>query len=194
MAQLRERNNQIKRELLNTYVPRGSKVLDVGCGQGGDLHKWRHLQVKLTGIDPNSWAIEEAQRRSKGYGTFMVGDIRNAPLEQYDVICYNFSLQYQSLELFSEILKRLKKGGIFLGVVTDPTVLECAIHDGIQVVPVDDSHIQVYIPDTPYYANGPIIEPIIDKHELFRKARDAGLQLIIWETFSMYAKFVFKYK
>lgn len=196
MAHIREQNNFIKRTLLNTYVPRGSKVLDVGCGQGGDLHKWKHLEVDLTGIDPNSWAIEEAKRRSKGnYGTFLVGDIRSAPLEQYDVICYNFSLQYQSLDLFSEIDKRLKKpNGILIGIVTDESLLGNGENDGIFIRRVDENNISVYIPDTPYYANGPITEPLLNKSDLFREARKYGMKPIIWDTFSIYAKFVFIYQ
>lgn len=195
MAHIRERNNFIKRTLLNTYVPKGSKVLDIGCGQGGDLHKWKHLGVELTGVDPNKWAIEEAKRRSKGYGTFLIGDILSAPLEQYDVICYNFSLQYQSLDLFSEIVKRLKKpNGILIGVVTDQTLLGNGKEDGIEIENIDDKYIKVYIPDTPYYANGPVMEPILNKNKLFQEAMKNDMEIVLWETFSIYAKFVFRYK
>ncbi len=193
---LRRVNNTIKRNLLNFWVRKGSSVLDVGCGQGGDIHKWKHIGVKLTGVDPNSWAIEEAIRRSNGYGTFIVGDIRNAPCdEQFDVICYNFSLQYQPVELFTEITKRLKPGGgLLLGVVSDSTRLEHAKEQGIQVTRVDDTHIQVFIPDTPYYANGPVTEPIIQKDVLIAEANRRGFKLRLWEPFSMYAKFVFEYQ
>lgn len=196
MSDLRSRNNTIKRDFLNTWVKKGSKVLDVGCGQGGDLHKWRHIGVQLTGVDPNSWAIKEAQRRSKGqYGTFITGDIRSAPLEQYDVICYNFSLQYQPIDMFEEIVKRLKKpGGLFIGIVTDKIVLCNGKDDGIIIHTVDENHISVYIPDTPYYANGPIVEPVIDKHKLFKIAQENNMVPLLWETFSIYAKFVFKYQ
>lgn len=193
--QLRERNNQIKRDFINTYVHKGSKVLDVGCGQGGDLHKWRYLQVKLTGVDPNSWAIEEAKRRSRGtYGTFLVGDIVSAPRELYDVICYNFSLQYQPLELISEITKRLVNGGILIGVVTNSDKIFLPNEDGIQVKRVSDCSISVFIPDTPYYANGPVEEPILDRETLIKEADGQGLKLLLWESFSIYAKFVFRYQ
>lgn len=194
MADLRGYNNLIKRDFLNTWVKRGSCVLDVGCGQGGDLHKWKHLNVKLVGVDPNQWAIEEARRRSKGYGTFIVGDVRSAPLELYDVICYNFSLQYQPLELLTEVTKRLRHGGLLIGVVSDSTRIEYASEQGIQVTRVDENNIQVFIPNTPYYAHGPITEPILDKTVLIDEAKKLGLDLQIWEPFSMYAKFVFKYQ
>lgn len=195
MTDIRVQNNLIKRDFLNTWVKKGSKVLDVGCGQGGDLHKWKHIGVKLTGVDPNPWAIEEARRRSKNqYGTFIVGDIRSAPLEQYDVICYNFSLQYQPLELFQEIVKRLKKGGLFLGIVTDSTRLFEGGDSQIHIERVDEDHIRVFIPDTPYYAHGPIVEPLVDKDKLIHTANEHNMELVYWDSFSIYSKFVFKYK
>lgn len=193
MTDIRVQNNLIKRDFLNTWVKKGSNVLDVGCGQGGDLHKWKHIGVKLTGVDPNSSAIEEALRRSKNqYGSFIVGDIRSAPNEHYDVICYNFSLQYQSLDLFGEITKRLSKGGLFIGIVTDSTRLKN--DEKIHIEYVDENHIRVFIPDTPYYAHGPIVEPILHKEKFISIASSHGFEILEWSPFSIYAKFVFKYK
>ena len=192
MSDLRTRNNTIKRELLTEWVPRGSEVLDVGCGQGGDVHKWRTLNVKLTGIDPNPIAIQEAIRRSRGYGTFLVGTIVDAPRELYDVICYNFSLQYQSLDLLPEVTKRLRRGGRLVGVVTDSSRLWAASDDGISVQRNQDM-INVYIPNTPYYANGPVNEPILEKSVLCERLKDMGFTCLVWEPFSIYAKFVFTY-
>lgn len=193
---IREQNNIIKREFLNKWVSRGASVLDVGCGQGGDIHKWRHIGVsKLVGIDPNPWAIQEAKRRSRGiFGTFHVGDIRSAPCDKlFDVICYNFSLQYQPLELLGEITHRLVKDGLFIGIITDSTRLDKCEENGIHIEKVDTNHIKVYIPDTPYYANGPVIEPVLDKTVFIQSAQQEGLKLLLWEPFSIYAKFVFKY-
>jgi SAM-dependent methyltransferase len=191
---IRKTNNVIKRDFLNEWVTKGSFVLDVGCGQGGDLHKWRHLGVTLFGIDPSTPAIQEAIRRSKGYGTFDVGTIQSAPPEQFDVICYNFSLQYQSIKLFHEITNRLRPGGLLLGIVTDSTRISESLANGIHVEKVPgDSKISVWIPDTPYYANGPVTEPILDREVLIREAEKNGLKLLLWDPFSIYAKFVFKY-
>lgn len=192
---LRTENNLIKREFLNQWVKRGSKVLDVGCGQGGDIHKWRHLGVDvLVGVDPNPDAIEEARRRSQGrLGVFYVGDVCTVnPKEKFDVICYNFSLQYQSLELLYEVRKRLvEPTGIFLGVVTDSSRLQLAEENGIHVTPITENEIEVFIPNTPYYVNGPVREPILKKEELIRTAEKLGMKLELWEPFSIYAKFVF---
>lgn len=197
---IRKENNAVKRDLIQKWVPIDSSVLDVGCGQGGDIHKWSHSHVRrLVGIDPNPKAIEEARRRSKGraWATFDVGTIESAPLEHFDVICYNFSLQYQPLDLLPEITRRLKSGswgrGLFIGTVTDSTRLGLAHMYGISVESIGPDRIKVYIPDTPYYANGPVVEPVIEKDVLIREAEKLGLRLEIWEPFSIYAKFVFKY-
>jgi SAM-dependent methyltransferase len=186
MKSFRRDNNEIKREFLTSWVPRGSNVLDVGCGQGGDVHKWKYISVKLTGIDPNPIAIEEAKRRSRGYGTFMDGYIYNAPLEKYDIICYNFSLQYQPIEYIDEIKKRLGPGGLLIGVVTDPERIHLAQEYGIHVEKYKNI-ISVYIPGTPYYAHGSVDEPIFQKDEYLKH-----FKCILWEPFSIYAKFVFQ--
>jgi SAM-dependent methyltransferase len=197
MALIRKENNEIKKNLIQKWVPVGASVLDVGCGQGGDIHKWTHARIgRLIGIDPNPSAIEEARRRGKGktWATFDVGTIESAPLELFDVICYNFSLQYQSLDLLPEITRRLKPGGgCLIGTVTDSTRLSLAHMYGISVENTHTGHIQVYIPDTPYYANGPVIEPVLEKDVLIHEAAKIGLRLEIWEPFSIYAKFVFRY-
>jgi SAM-dependent methyltransferase len=197
MALIRKENNEIKKNLIQRWVPAGASVLDVGCGQGGDIHKWTHVRIKkLVGIDPNPSAIEEARRRGKGktWATFDVGTIESAPIELFDVICYNFSLQYQSLDLLTEVVRRLKPdGGCFIGTVTDSTRLGLAHMHGISVESVYPGHIQVYIPDTPYYANGPVVEPVLEKDVLIHEAEKLGLRLEIWEPFSIYAKFVFRY-
>jgi SAM-dependent methyltransferase len=194
MDDLRIRNNTLKRELLSEWVHRGAKVLDVGCGQGGDVHKWKTLHANLTGIDPNPGAIQEAIRRSRGYGKFLVGTITDAPRETYDVVCYNFSLQYQPLDLMTEVTKRLRPGGLLIGVVTDSSRLASAAEDGISVTYIPSSNmIRVYIPGTPYYANGPVDEPILEKHMLFERLKELGFTNLVWEPFSMYSKFVFRY-
>ncbi len=197
--ELRKRNNEIKRDFLQKWVRPGSSVLDVGCGQGGDIHKWRHIGIsKLVGVDPNERAIEEARRRSQGYGRFFVGDIRSVDRdERFDVVCYNFSLQYQSLDLVPEITGRLIRnggGGLLIGIITDSTRLSFGKQDGIHITKVSENRIRVFIPNTPYYANGPITEPLLDKDTFIQCLESHGLKMILWEPFSIYAKFVFQYQ
>ena len=188
---MRKVNNDIKREFLNTWVPRGSSVLDVGCGQGGDLHKWRALGVtNLTGVDPNPLAIEEARRRARGYGNFIVGTIRDIPLEsKFDVICYNFSMQYEDPKNYSHIVSLLNPGGHLIGILPDKSRFEYAYDDGIVLGKISGGQMSVWIPDTPYYANGAVLEPVLDPEEFISNMK---LKLILFgESFSIYSKFVF---
>jgi len=191
---MRRTNNDIKREFLQKWVPKGSKVLDAGCGQGGDIHKWRSLEVEYTGFDPNPVAIQEARRRAGKLGwrpRFIVGLIRDAPDEQFDVVCYNFSFQYQDPSEYQEILRRLRPGGLLLGIVPDPDRFGEASKNGIQLF--DGSvpgKIGVYISGVPYYERGPVEEPVVTREKV---TSDLGLVPILWgESFSIYSKFVFR--
>lgn len=193
---MRRINNDIKREFLQKWVPKGSKVLDAGCGQGGDIHKWHSLDVELVGFDPNPFAIEEAKRRSsqkswKIKPRFFIGNIEDAPLEKFDIVCYNFSFHYQDPKKYPEILKRLKSGGLLIGIVPDPQRFHLGLHDHIFINYVSTHIISVYIPDTPYYINGPIEEPVIERDQVARDLEP--LKMIMWgDSFSIYSKFVFQ--
>jgi len=191
---MRKTNNEIKRDFLQKWVPKGSKVLDAGCGQGGDIHKWNSLDVDYTGFDPNRVAITEARRRAGRLDMktrFIVGTIRDAPNEKFDVICYNFSFQYQDPDEYPEIVGRLKSGGILIGIVPDPGRFIEAEKNGIQLfegsVP---GKVGVYISGTPYYEAGPIEEPVVTCDDVSARL---GLELIEWgDSFSIYSKFVFR--
>ena len=193
---MRRTNNDIKREFLQKWVPKGSKVLDAGCGQGGDIHKWNSLAVEYTGFDPNQGSIEEARRRSSRLAwstkpTFITGTIKDAPDEKFDVICYNFSFQYQDPSGYADIISRLKPDGLLLGIVPDPERFGEASKNGIQIF--DGSipgKIGVYIAGTPYYEGGPIEEPVVYREQV---VESLGIEPILWgESFSIYSKFVFR--
>ena len=194
---MRRVNNEIKRDFIQQWVPKGSKVLDAGCGQGGDIHKWHSLGVELVGFDPNIAAIQEARRRSSQKASwvteprFFVGTIENTPLEEFDVVCYNFSFHYQDPIGYPEILKRLKSGGLFIGIVPDRDLFHLSRQNGISIDYVSKNVISVYIPDTPYYKYGPISEPVIEREKVIESLKP--LKLLSWgDSFSIYSKFVFQ--
>lgn len=63
---LRSYNNWVKSVLIKKHAPTqaGFKILDVGCGKGGDLQKWRHANPSLyVGLDPADVSIEQASGR-----------------------------------------------------------------------------------------------------------------------------------
>lgn len=63
---LRSYNNWVKSVLIIKHAPkeRGFKVLDIGCGKGGDLIKWQHQRPALyVGLDPADISIGNARDR-----------------------------------------------------------------------------------------------------------------------------------
>lgn len=181
--EVRRLSNIEKMEWLAKWVPRGSKVLDVGCGQGGDVHKWRKLGATVTGVDPNPLAIQEARRRCS-ISDFRVGNVRDIR-GKFDVICYNFSLQYETPENYEYIKTLLNPGGIIVGIVPDPVRILAERFKGIHVRRINPGHISVFIEDTPYYALGPVSEPLFDL-ETFKK----HFSMIETEEYLCYLKFV----
>jgi SAM-dependent methyltransferase len=219
MDQVRKLHNSVKRNLIMAYATKGSKVLDVGCGRGGDLHKWKGCI--LTGVDPDADAIAEAKKRSTecGYDSwteFIVGDINAAPMITYDIICYNFSLQYAfknetTLQTtLRQISLRLKKGGYLIGVVPDASRISTPMKDrlgntvdiGPYVAnsPQIGNMILVNLSDGPYYSNGPIPEPLCYKDILFQELEE-WFELESWTKMvpyttglitDIYSKFIFR--
>jgi hypothetical protein len=144
------------------------------------------------GIDPNPYAIEEATRRANTVlpsAMFSVGTILDVPADaRFDYICYNFSLQYESPENYKHIKNHLNDGGFLIGIIPDPTRFNYAKDEGI-TMDLRGDHVSVWIPDTPYYANGPVSEPIVYPETL---KNHIGLKCILYgDSFSIYSKFIF---
>jgi len=72
--QLKKFHNDVKRELIKTFAGGARRLLDLGCGRGGDLHKWADAGIKhVVGVDLSPKEIEEAKRRFR--------ELRGKPLE-----------------------------------------------------------------------------------------------------------------
>lgn len=218
MDELRKRHNDYKRSLIHEITRKGDEILDVGCGFGGDLKKWSSAKAKITMCEPNSQALEEAKRRAndmKMRVNFYFGDIFGCPLKKYDIICYNFSLQYifanrgLFFKTITEISKRIKKNGKFIGIIPDSeyicmkTPYEDELGNYFQLTNgfngMFGDYVNVYLADTPYYTNGYISEPIAYKDLLIRYLGELGFELDVWEHLDgsgisrFYSKFIFTY-
>jgi ubiquinone/menaquinone biosynthesis C-methylase UbiE len=204
MEAIRKAHNLAKRTLIQQTTKPGFRVLDVGCGFGGDLQKWNHIDnIKVDMCDPNEAAVKEAKSRAAGLGMtnvrFYVGDISSCPKFKYDIICYNFSMHYifETPKLFfqtlNEIRLKLKKGGKLIGCIPDSEKI-------IMLTPFQDklgnyfmrNHEQtgygnfgeklfVYLVDTPYYESGAVSEPIGYKDILVTELEKIGIMLDTWE-------------
>ena len=219
MENLRRVHNDEKRELISRVTRKGDSILDVGCGFGGDLKKWENVGANINMCEPNEEALQEAKQRAKNMKirvNFYLGDIHATPVRKHDVICYNFALHYifQTRELFSdtlrEIKKRMKPGGVFVGIIPDSEQI-------MFKTPFSDSHgnffklkstsngdfgekLFVHLADTPYYADGPKSEPLAHKDMLITQLENIGFTMKLWKPLcgnpisELYSKFIFVYR
>lgn len=218
MEVIRKFHNDEKRRLITLVSRPNDEVLDVGCGFGGDLHKWRNAGVVLTMCEPDADALREAKTRAKGLKyrvNFYLGDISMCPKKRYDIVCYNFSLHYAFLSYSTffrtmhEIKNRIKPGGILTGIIPDSmqiifkTPFRDANGNFFEMRETSNGKfgemLNVYLVDTPYYADGPKFEPIAHKDMLVTFLENNGFSLKCWEPLKgnpiseMYSKFIFVY-
>jgi SAM-dependent methyltransferase len=221
MAHLRKMHNDAKRQLIQRWVLPGTKVLDCGCGRGGDWHKWKAARAHVFAIDPDEESLREAEQRAHDtqFGVWFLGQgsiIQAAFAGPYDVICYNFSLHYifEDPVTYRTSIKAiacsLNPNGLLIGVVPEKARAE-ALAD--QYGHFKDSlgnefsilqggrRLNVRLVDGPFYADGGREEPILDANVLIQDLKKVGLELVLWEPMlseptglisDLYSKFVFK--
>jgi len=95
-------NNYVKAELIKRYMPHNGQVLDMPCGKGGDIKKFRaRVTAFYMGIDLVAASIDEARKRHIStkcmFGAvFDVGDF-TLPLDlksKYDLVSCQFAMHY----------------------------------------------------------------------------------------------------
>ena len=209
MEQLRKRHNQIKRDLLNQWVKPESYVLDCGCGRGGDWHKWKALGARVVAIDPDPDSLVEAEDRASriGLGVWFLGqgDIRQAAFAgPFDVVCYNFSIQYivESWDMSIKAIKcAVKPGGYLIGITPEKSLIESAHSPDVfgNQFEIHGDRVLMKLTDGPFYADGPKYEPLLDGGQL-RQALEPEFQCVLWGPVcheqtglvtDIYAQFVF---
>ena len=125
-----------KRQLLHAFAWRSGRLLDLACGRGGDLHKWRALQIAyVKGLDVSERSLDEARSRAGTSGRTLM-DFERADLRapwsdgsngsggaEYDAVSCMFALHYffeseaTARTLFATVARALKVGGVFFGIV-----------------------------------------------------------------------------
>jgi SAM-dependent methyltransferase len=190
--QMRTLHNKCKRDIIGNYVWPGARVLDCGCGRGGDLHKWKMVKQagEVVAIDPDEASMQEARVRAVENGSqvrFLApGDIRHVE-ETFDIICYNFSLHYivNSYEESLEAIKRvLSPGGLLIGIVPEKARAEMLTNgqpwrDRLgNTLEISGDRLWVNLADGPFYADGPRAEPMLDGPEFLERL---GFEVVMWE-------------
>jgi SAM-dependent methyltransferase len=216
---LRQLHNSCKRALISAHVRRGEgmRVLDVGCGRGGDLGKWKDAGAgHVHCVDPDEQSLigpNGVTERSAFLNfpvTTQLGTVLDVVAGEYDIVCYNFSLHYiapRLAESCAVIAQRLRPGGLFIGICPDYDsimAMGCPFRDrlGNSFRMQDDTlFVTVADPSAPFYAGGERSEPVLHRQLLQRELEGLGVQLQSWQPMlqrrnglisDMYSTFVFR--
>lgn len=85
---MRKHHNVLKKELYN-QCKKGSYLIDIGSGKGGDVYKWKGKFEKILAIEPNVTYIKELERRIKVCEMENVVEVLNTHGEDTDSIKTN---------------------------------------------------------------------------------------------------------
>jgi MPBQ/MSBQ methyltransferase len=102
---------------LARFVPKGvKKILDVGCGVGGNAAKMASKGYQVTGICPDPYQEQLFRQNTKGKAGFSLTTLEDYKTgEIFDLVYMSESVQYiPHEEGFKKISKLLKSGGYLL--------------------------------------------------------------------------------
>ena len=152
-SRLQTFHNHAKRVLLQQFARGAHSLLDVACGRGGDLHKWRALGIpNVLGLDVSADSVAEARSRLAKSACpfdyeFVRHDLRQgwSSEKTFDVVTCMFALHYffeteaLACSVMRTVAEALKPGGYFVGIVPDARqVNEC-----IKYGPFDNGLLRV---------------------------------------------------
>lgn len=139
----REVSNAVKAFLIKQFCNRESHVLDIGCGRGGDVHKFARAGVEwYRGVDKSAPSIQKARERAAGAGytefIFTVLDASKwfALGETFSVVTCFFALHYffktaeSAKQVLFNVSRHLTLGGRFICITVDPEVLGNGFTEG----------------------------------------------------------------
>ena len=224
-ALARRRSNAAKRRLIEhaaaRFVVDSIRVLDVACGKGGDLWKWKGIGKvsQYVGIDSSHHSIEEAKRRHAKVGSFpakfQVLDARkNLDWAEtfegaFDIVSVQFALHYffSSQEGARSFLGRAyracKKGGTLIATIPCADVVLPILKGEMQAPPHMRLYTDMSLSSTSSCLPIPYIfsfegsvpgipEFTIPKTMLLQICQDTGWQPVMLERFNtLYDSYIF---
>ena len=140
--------NAVKRRMISEYSPGAALLVDIGCGRGGDISKWRDAKVQhVVAMDLSDAQLREAKTREMRdrasstvidwvHGSMMSPDLKallrsaapRAP-SQADAVAAMFALQYafgcaeNASQVVAASAAMLSEGGVFFGVAPDANTI-----------------------------------------------------------------------
>jgi SAM-dependent methyltransferase len=109
---------QLMREMLNPAA--GDSLLDIGCGTGACMETFLELGLKVTGLDPSTYALDIALKKTGNRVDFYRGFAEDLP---FDDNSFNHACLFTTLEFVDDPKKalaeafRVAKDRVFLGVL-----------------------------------------------------------------------------
>ncbi|KAL6307907.1 mRNA capping enzyme-domain-containing protein [Sparassis latifolia] len=151
---LKSFNNWVKSVLITRFAhpvlaaspvasggPGRGRVLDIGCGKGGDLTKWAKAKVReYVGVDIAAISVEQAAARHAGlraprftasffpldcYTHALSAALPPAVLRPFDVVSLQFCMHYafeserKVRQMLENVAGALRPGGVFIGTIPD---------------------------------------------------------------------------
>jgi ubiquinone/menaquinone biosynthesis C-methylase UbiE len=109
-----------------SYIPKGSNIVDLGCGDGYGAWKLAKAGYEVTGVDLSVEMIEKAKARGENEQLrFVQGDLTKLPFadETFAGAMAINSLEWteRPLEALEEAKRVLKRGGYFCAGILGPT-------------------------------------------------------------------------
>lgn len=132
-------------------ISRG-KVLDMGCGKGGDLNKWAKARIsEYVGLDVASISVDQARQRYESFrgsrfdATFAACDCYGVSISTaldpsklttpFDVVSMQFCMHYafeteeRARCMLDNVSRWLRSGGVFVGTIPNSGQLLSRLRD-----------------------------------------------------------------
>lgn len=183
-SSVRNTHNFIKSVLIKRFVSRKKKILDLGCGHGGDLLKIKFCEPSLyVGIDSSFNSITAAKSRAnsihlKCRHQFLCCDFTKKwnTTECYDVINCQFAIHFAfkssdtATYTLSKISDSLCENGLFIGTI--PNHPQSKTFDEVCVELPDDDRV--------------CLEYSVNKTDFIKFCECENLKLVLIETFQTF--------
>ncbi|ORX41583.1 hypothetical protein BCR36DRAFT_310778, partial [Piromyces finnis] len=167
---MRKYHNIIKQNILNDF--RGT-LLDIGTGNGGDIHKWNHFR-KIVCVEPNHEKLKNLNKRIsnseiKNRIKIIPNNIQEATLnDHFDIATCFFALNDMTYTDISRMLKNIKNcirktfivlffdSSLFSENITSPSLIyrKCIINENNKIINTIDKLSLTYLLSCLRYTHG----------------------------------------